>query len=109
LRQGAARVGARAGRGATVGGGEEAAANAAERARAADGSATRADERARELRGQAEAKQREADGQRRNADSCRVELARVHGGGSVSEREPVPAEPLEALRQAAGAAPDAYP
>jgi len=108
LRARADSLGDLAGQVANVGRWEEAAANATERARAADGSATRADERARELRGQAEAKQREADGQRRNADSCRVELARVHGGGSVSEREPVPAEPLEALRQAAEAAANAY-
>ncbi|HEY3002246.1 MAG TPA: hypothetical protein VGJ44_07830 [Kribbellaceae bacterium] len=83
-------------------------AQATEAADRADAAAMRANERASVLRDVAEARRRLADDHRRTADTCRAELAEVYGGGSVSDADPPPAEPLDALRRAARAAADAY-
>jgi hypothetical protein len=87
---------------------------------------TDAAQRAEEIAGQAEAEagvatmraarlreevaefQRTADGHRRTMSSARAELAEVPGGGAVSEDDPIPKEPIDALRQAFAAASDSY-
>jgi hypothetical protein len=52
--------------------------------------------------------QRTADGHRRTVSSARAELAEVPGGGAVSEDDPLPKEPIDALRQAFAVASDSY-
>lgn len=74
----------------------------------AEAGAAESAERAGDLRTRAEAQARLADDHRRTADACRDELAGVYGGGSVSETDPVPDEPMDALRRAAAAAAAAY-
>jgi hypothetical protein len=85
---------------------------AAERAREVVSHATRqaghAAGRAARLREEAAEEQRTADGHRRTVSTARAELAEVPGGGSVSEKDPVPAEPVDALRRAFASASDAY-
>jgi hypothetical protein len=66
----------------------------------AEKGATRACERAGELRRLQSEFQREADGHRRTADACREQLGAVPGGGSVDETMPVPHEPIQVLRAA---------
>ncbi|MFC4002305.1 hypothetical protein ACFS2C_04870 [Prauserella oleivorans] len=84
----------------------------AERAREAAGHAEERGEdaaaRAARWREQAAEYQRTADGHRRTAGAARAELAEVPGGGSVSESDPVPAEPVDALRRAFASAAEAY-
>lgn len=65
-------------------------------------------DRAGQLRRLQAAATRKADDQRRIAHACRDELARVPGGGSVGDDYPVPAIPLDALRDAYETAKDAY-
>lgn len=60
------------------------------------------------LREEAAEEQRTADGHRRTASTALAELAEVPGGGAVSEKDPAPADPVEALRLAYAAAADAY-
>ncbi|TCP46237.1 hypothetical protein EV191_11434 [Tamaricihabitans halophyticus] len=79
----------------------EAAELADERANTAANGATRAREQMAE-------EQRAADEHRRTAHGARAELAEVPGGGSVSPDEPVPSEPVDALRRAFVAAAEAY-
>ncbi|WAL63065.1 hypothetical protein ORV05_18675 [Amycolatopsis cynarae] len=64
--------------------------------------------RAERFREEAAEEQRTADGHRRTVSSARAELAEVPGGGSVSEEDGVPAEPVDALRRAFASAVDAY-
>ncbi|UJW29007.1 hypothetical protein L3Q67_27660 [Saccharothrix sp. AJ9571] len=64
--------------------------------------------RAAKLREQAGEEQRTADGHRRTASGARSELAEVPGAGSVSETDPAPAEPVDALRRAFASAAEAY-
>jgi hypothetical protein len=64
--------------------------------------------RAARLREEAAEEQRTADGHRRTVSSARAELAEVPGGGSVSEDDPAPKEPVDALRRAFASASDAY-
>ncbi|MCR3723001.1 MULTISPECIES: hypothetical protein [Prauserella salsuginis group] len=84
----------------------------AERAREAaalgDQRADDAAARAARLREQAAEHRRTADGHRRTATTARGELAEVPGGGSVSADDPVPAEPVDALRRAFTSASEAY-
>ncbi|SFQ50681.1 hypothetical protein SAMN05421810_108158 [Amycolatopsis arida] len=80
---------------------EEAAARAEERAEEAGARAAR-------LRGQAAEEQRTADGHRRTAASARSDLADVPGASEVSPADPVPAEPIDALRAAYTSAAEAY-
>ncbi|WP_236791227.1 hypothetical protein [Amycolatopsis sp. GM8] len=75
------------------------------RAETETGQASARAARAREV---AAEEQRTADGHRRTVSSARAELAEVPGGGSVSEKDAVPAEPVDALRRAFASASDAY-
>ncbi|PRX46049.1 hypothetical protein B0I33_108196 [Prauserella shujinwangii] len=81
---------------------------AAEAADHADALARDAGARAARLRERAAEEQRTADGHRRTASGARAELAEVPGGGSVTEDEPAPAEPVDALRRAYASAAEAY-
>ncbi|MBK1788179.1 hypothetical protein [Prauserella cavernicola] len=72
-------------------------------ARAAD-----AGTKAARLRERAAEHQRTADGHRRTASTARAELAEVPGGGSVSEEDTAPAEPVDALRRTFASAAEAY-
>jgi chromosome segregation ATPase len=86
--------------------------DAAERAQEiltrAETEAEQATGRASRLREEAAEEQRTADGHRRTVSSARAELAEVPGGGSVSADDPVPQEPVDALRRAFASASDAY-
>ncbi|SFB21439.1 hypothetical protein SAMN05216266_106172 [Amycolatopsis marina] len=86
--------------------------DAAERAREvlarAEAEAEAAAAHADRLRAEAAEEQRTADGHRRTVSSANAELAEVPGGGGVSVGDPVPAEPVDALRRAFHAAGDAY-
>ncbi|WP_158890028.1 hypothetical protein [Amycolatopsis anabasis] len=86
--------------------------DAAERAQEivtqAEAEAEQAAARAARLREEAAEEQRTADGHRRTVSSARAELAEVPGGGSVSEDDPAPKEPVDALRRAFASASDAY-
>ncbi|MFI6026971.1 hypothetical protein [Amycolatopsis magusensis] len=64
--------------------------------------------KAAKLREQAGEEQRTADGHRRTASGARSELAEVPGAGSVSETDPAPAEPVDALRRTFASAAEAY-
>jgi hypothetical protein len=64
------------------------------------GGTDEAKERARTLRGRSGEYTRVADDHRRTASSCRGELRRVPGAGSITAQDAVPTEPVEALRQA---------
>ncbi|WP_199433137.1 hypothetical protein [Qaidamihabitans albus] len=64
--------------------------------------------RAARLRERAAEEQRTADGHRRTASTARAELAEVPGGGSVTEHDPAPAEPVDALRRTFASAAEAY-
>ncbi|TNC23044.1 coiled-coil domain-containing protein [Amycolatopsis alkalitolerans] len=75
------------------------------RAETETGQASAKAARAREA---AAEEQRTADGHRRTVSGARAELAEVPGGGSVSEEDPAPAEPVDALRRAFSSASDAY-
>nr|WP_208407899.1 hypothetical protein [Amycolatopsis granulosa] len=86
----------------------EAAGHAQEVVTRAEAGAEQAAARAARLREEAAEEQRTADGHRRTVTHARAELAEVPGGGSVSEDEPVPAEPVDVLRRAFAAASDAY-
>ncbi|UQS25551.1 hypothetical protein L1857_23415 [Amycolatopsis thermalba] len=74
----------------------------------AEAEAEQAASRAARLREEAAEEQRTADGHRRTVTHARAELTEVPGGGSVSEDDPVPTEPVDALRRAFAAASDAY-
>lgn len=84
----------------------------AERAREivarAEAEAEQASGKAARAREAAAEEQRTADGHRRTVSSARAELAEVPGGGSVSEKDPAPTEPVDALRRAFASASDAY-
>ncbi|WP_027940699.1 hypothetical protein [Amycolatopsis taiwanensis] len=84
----------------------------AERAREsvaqAEATAGQAAARAARLREEAAEEQRTADGHRRTVSTARAELAEVPGGGAVSEADPAPSEPVDALRRAFASAGDAY-
>jgi len=108
LRERAGTLADLASRVANIGAWIAASAKATEAAGRSEAAAAHAKELATTLRREAEAKRRLADGHRRVADTCRGELAEVPGGGSVSAADPVPTEPLDALRRAARAAADAY-
>ncbi|NIH79987.1 hypothetical protein [Amycolatopsis viridis] len=86
----------------------EAAGHAQEVVARAEAEAEQAAARAARLREEAAEEQRTADGHRRTVTQARAELAEVPGGGSVSEDEPVPAEPVDVLRRTFAAAGDAY-
>lgn len=64
--------------------------------------------RAARLRDQVAEHRRTADGHRRTATTARGELAEVPGGGAVSADDPVPDEPVDALRRAFTSASEAY-
>ncbi|SFJ67640.1 hypothetical protein SAMN05421835_107207 [Amycolatopsis sacchari] len=74
----------------------------------AEAEAEQATARATRAREEGAEEQRTADGHRRTVSSARAELAEVPGGGSVSEEDPAPKEPVDALRRAFAAASDAY-
>ncbi|GAB2967232.1 hypothetical protein LWP59_21170 [Amycolatopsis acidiphila] len=74
----------------------------------AEAEAGQASAKAARAREEAAEEQRTADGHRRTVSSARAELAEVPGGGSVSENDPVPKEPVDALRRAFASASDAY-
>ncbi|MFD2416167.1 hypothetical protein [Amycolatopsis pigmentata] len=74
----------------------------------AEEEASRSASRAARLREEAAEKQRTADGHRRTASTALAELAEIPGAGSVSEKDPAPTDPIEALRRAYAAAADAY-
>jgi hypothetical protein len=59
-------------------------------------------------RAEATEHQRAADGHERTAEQARADLRDVPGGGAVSPDEPVPAEPVDVLRETFRAAADAY-
>ncbi|SDY37492.1 hypothetical protein SAMN05421504_105341 [Amycolatopsis xylanica] len=80
----------------------------AEIASRASAEAEMAAARAAKLRDEAAEEQRTADGHRRTASGARAELAEVPGGGSVSEDDPVPDEPIDVLRRTFVSASDAY-
>ena len=84
----------------------------AERAREivtrAEAEAEQAGARAARAREGAAEEQRTADGHRRTVSSARAELAEVPGGGSVSEEDSAPTEPIDVLRRAFVSAGDAY-
>ncbi|PXY19155.1 hypothetical protein [Prauserella muralis] len=81
---------------------------AREAAERAEAQALDAGAAAARLRERAAEAQRTADGHRRTASTARAELAEVPGGGSVSESDPVPAEPVDALRRTFASAAEAY-
>ncbi|WP_020672709.1 hypothetical protein [Amycolatopsis nigrescens] len=81
---------------------------AREVAERAEAEGEQAGAKAARLREEAAEEQRTADGHRRTVSSARAELAEVPGGGSVSEDEPAPKEPVDALRRAFASASDAY-
>ncbi|WP_240519471.1 hypothetical protein [Amycolatopsis antarctica] len=83
----------------------ERAAELVERGQAEAGAAAAAAARSRE---RAAEEQRTADGHRRTVSSARAELAEVPGGGSASTEDPVPAEPVDALRRTFVAASESY-
>jgi hypothetical protein len=74
----------------------------------AEADAEAASTRAARLREEVAEFQRTADGHRRTVSGARAELAEVPGGGAVSEDDPIPKEPIDALRQAFAAASDSY-
>ncbi|NKQ53728.1 hypothetical protein HFP15_12640 [Amycolatopsis sp. K13G38] len=84
----------------------------AERAREivarAEAEAEQAGSRAARAREEAAEEQRTADGHRRTVSGARAELAEVPGGGSVSEEDAPPNEPVDVLRRAFASASDAY-
>ncbi|GAA1976275.1 hypothetical protein [Amycolatopsis minnesotensis] len=86
----------------------DAASRADEIAGQAEAESSSAAARAARLREEVAEEQRTADGHRRTVSSARAELAEVPGGGSVSESDPVPAEPVDALRRRFSSASDAY-
>lgn len=59
-------------------------------------------------REQASEEQRTADGHRRTATTAKAELAEVPGSGDVTEDDPAPAEPVDALRRTFASASEAY-
>ncbi|TQI93883.1 hypothetical protein [Amycolatopsis cihanbeyliensis] len=86
----------------------DAATRAQDTAARAEADAEEAATRAARLREEAAEEQRTADGHRRTVSSARAELAEVPGGGSVSTDDPVPSEPVDALRRAFVSASEAY-
>ncbi|PXY29622.1 hypothetical protein [Prauserella flavalba] len=97
-----------AGRAARIPQWTEEAAHAREIADRAEASALEAGAKAARLRERAAEHQRTADGHRRTASTARAELAEVPGGGSVSEADTAPSEPVDALRRAFASAAEAY-
>ncbi|HET6504566.1 MAG TPA: hypothetical protein VFG87_27775 [Amycolatopsis sp.] len=86
----------------------EAADRARETVAQAEAEAGQAAARAARSRAEAAEEQRTADGHRRTVSTARAELAEVPGGGAVSEVDPVPREPVDALRRAFASAGAAY-
>lgn len=74
----------------------------------AEAEAEQAGTKAARAREEAAEEQRTADGHRRTVSSARAELAEVPGGGGVSEEDPAPKEPVDALRRAFASASEAY-
>uniref|UniRef100_UPI0039BF4848 hypothetical protein n=1 Tax=Lentzea alba TaxID=2714351 RepID=UPI0039BF4848 len=64
--------------------------------------------RAQTLREKSAEHVRTADDHRRTARTCRTEFGQVPGGGAVTDADPVPAEPVEVLRQTFRSAEAAY-
>ncbi|WP_181772675.1 hypothetical protein [Amycolatopsis pittospori] len=81
---------------------------ATEVAERAESTATEASAKASRLREQAGEEQRTADGHRRTATTAKSELAEVPGSSDVTENDPVPAEPVDALRRTFASASEAY-
>ncbi|MEU3269489.1 hypothetical protein ABZ639_01520 [Saccharomonospora sp. NPDC006951] len=86
----------------------EEAERAAEIAERAEAKALEAGATAAKLRERAAEEQRTADGHRRTMSTARAELAEVPGGGSVAGTDPVPGEPVDALRRTFASAAEAY-
>ncbi|MFD9892682.1 hypothetical protein ACFWY9_25345 [Amycolatopsis sp. NPDC059027] len=81
---------------------------ATEIAERADETASEAAGKAARLREQAAEEQRTADGHRRTVSTAKGELAEVPGAGEVSEDDPAPDEPVDALRRTFASASEAY-
>ncbi|WET82168.1 hypothetical protein P3102_13675 [Amycolatopsis sp. QT-25] len=81
---------------------------ATETAERAESTASEAAAKASRLREQASEEQRTADGHRRTATTAKSELAEVPGSNDVTEDDPVPVEPVDALRRTFASASEAY-
>ncbi|MFC9251978.1 coiled-coil domain-containing protein [Amycolatopsis thailandensis] len=81
---------------------------ATETAERAEATASEAAVKASRLREQAGEEQRTADGHRRTATTAKSELAEVPGSSDVTEDDPAPAEPVDALRRTFASASEAY-
>ncbi|WP_410662598.1 hypothetical protein [Amycolatopsis sp. lyj-84] len=81
---------------------------ASETAERAESTAAEAAAKASRLREQAGEEQRTADGHRRTATTAKSELAEVPGSSDVTEDDPTPAEPVDALRRTFASASEAY-